>query len=67
MKSIAVKEEEKRIRKFFDYWHFEDKENGVIFCDFPYSDILTDKQIQLVLDRHLTRRYKRKYKWVKNK
>ena len=65
MKSLAVKEEEKRIRKHFDYWHTVDKENNYLSCIFPQSTILTDKQIKNVFDVHLLRRYRRKYKWLK--
>lgn len=65
MKSLAVKEEEKRIRKHFDYWHTIDKENGFLWCDWFNSKVLTDTQIKKVFDEHLLRRYRRKYKWLK--
>lgn len=62
MKSLAVKCEEKRLRKWFDDFHAEDKKNDVMFCDWPYNSILNDKQIKLVFDKHYTNRYRRKLK-----
>jgi hypothetical protein len=65
MKTLAVKQEEKRLRKWFDDNVKFPIINGIeyIKCDIPNST-LSDNHVKQVFDLHLLRRYKRKFKWV---
>ena len=64
MKSLAIKEEEKRLRRYFsnNVEFFNRDGEGYIQCIMPRS-FLTDRQVQQVFDLHLLKHYRRKFKW----
>ena len=67
MKPLAVKEEEKRLRRYFndnikitiiDDWR-------EIRCHIPQT-FLSDRHVKRIMDEHLYRHFMRKFKWVKS-